>query len=255
MLKKISIALVGLAVGAMAAGYSVRAAEPLFDDAQKEELHGIIRDYLVNNPDVIREAMEALQAQEEAAQATLVQDTVRQNADALFRSEYDVVIGNPEGNLTMVEFFDYNCGYCKRSLDDVVALVETDPEIKFVLKEFPILGEGSVFAARAAIAARKQGKYWELHQAMMRERGTNDEAQVVRLAADLGLDVERLRADMEADEVDLTIQQNYSLAEAMGIQGTPAFLVDDRLIPGALGLEGLRTQIAEERAAGTCVAC
>lgn len=255
MLKKTSLALVGLAVGAMAAGYSVRAAEPLFDDAQKEELHGIIRDYLISNPDVIREAMEALQAQEEAAQASLVQDSVRRNADALFRSEYDVVIGNPEGNLTMVEFFDYNCGYCKRSFDDVVALIETDPEIKLVLKEFPILGEGSVFAARAAIAARKQGKYWELHEAMMRARGTNDEEQVVRLATDLGLDVERLRADMEADEVDLAIQRNYSLAEATGIQGTPAFFIDDRLIPGALGLEGLRTQIAEVRAAGTCVAC
>jgi protein-disulfide isomerase len=255
MLKKMSLALVGLAVGAMAAGYSVRAAEPLFDDAQKEELHGIIRDYLISNPDVIREAMEALQAQEEAAQAALVQDTVRQNADALFRSEYDFVLGNPEGSLTMVEFFDYNCGYCKRSLDDVVALVETDPEIKFVFKEFPILGEGSVFAARAAIAARKQGKYWEFHQAMMRERGTNDEEQVMRLAADVGLDVERLRTDMEADEVDLAIQRNYSLAEAMGIQGTPAFFIDDRLIPGALGLEGLRTQIAEVRAEGTCVAC
>src|SRR5690606_10376913 len=180
---------------------------------------------------------------------------VRDNADRLFRSELDHVAGNPDGSITMVEFFDYNCGFCKRSVSDVVSLIDTDPDLRVVLKEFPILGPNSVFASRAAIAARKQGKYWEFHLAMMRARGTNDPAQVMRIAEEVGLDTDQLEADMNAPEVDQTIEQSFALANAMGIQGTPAFIIDDHLIAGALGLDALRTQIEDVRASGGCVAC
>ncbi len=231
------------------------ASAQQFSDEQKRELHDIIRDYLINNPRVLQEAIASLERMHEEQQMSELKAAVRDNADRLFRSELDHVAGNPDGSITMVEFFDYNCGFCKRSVSDVVSLIDTDPDLRVVLKEFPILGPNSVFASRAAIAARKQGKYWEFHLAMMRARGTNDPAQVMRIAEEVGLDTDQLEADMNAPEVDQTIEQSFALANAMGIQGTPAFIIDDHLIAGALGLDALRTQIEDVRASGGCVAC
>jgi protein-disulfide isomerase len=255
MLKKLSLAVCGLALGLTLATYSGKASDGAFDETQREELHQIIRDYLISNPNVIRDALEALQLQQEAEEVARLQENIRENATDLFHMDGDFVLGNPDGNVTMVEFFDYNCGYCRRSLDDVLTLIDTDPELKLVLKEFPILGEGSLFAARAALASIKQDKYWEFHVAIMQSPGSVDEVAVLRVAGDIGLDLEQLRADMEDVSVDTLLQQNYALAELVGIQGTPAFVIDDRLIPGALGVEGLRTEIAEVRASGTCLAC
>ncbi len=255
MLKKICTALAGIALAVTITTGSGLAEETSFSDVQREQLHQIIRDYLIENPEIIREALEALQRQQEELELVALRDNVRNNAQQLFRSQSDFVFGNPNGGVTMVEFFDYNCGYCKRSLEDVLTLVETDPDLRLVLKEFPILGPGSLIASRAAIASMKQGKYWEFHLAMMQARGTNSEEQVMAIAADVGLDIEQLASDMNAPEVEQTIQQNYMLAEMMGIQGTPAFFIDDRLIPGALGVEGLRQQISEVRDSGNCVAC
>lgn len=236
-------------------GAAVRAAEPQFGDAQKQELHKIIRDYLIKNPEVIREAIEALERQQQEQQTAQARQSIRLNADLLYRSERGFVVGNPAAKITMVEFFDYNCGYCKRSLDDVVTLVESDSNLKLVLKEFPILGAGSVFAARAAIASKKQKKYWEFHLAMMKNRGAINEEQVIAIAGEVGLDVDKLRADMDDPEVSATINESMELANAVGINGTPAFVIDDRLIPGALGLDGLRAQIAEVRDGGGCTVC
>ncbi len=231
------------------------AAEPVFSDQQKEEMHKIIREYLVTNPDVLREAFEALEQQQQVAQQEESRNKIKQNADVLFRSERGFIYGNTDGNVTVVEFFDYNCGYCKRSLDDVMTLVETDDNLKLVLKEFPILGPGSLFAARAAIASKKQGKYWELHLALMQSQGAVDENLVLKIAAGVGLDVDKLKADMDDPEVSATINESMELANAIGINGTPAFIIDDTLIPGAMGIDGLRSQIAEVRDTGGCAVC
>lgn len=237
------------------AGTAPQAAEPLFNDAQKQELHKIIRDYLVSNPDVLREAFEALERQQQDQQLSQARESIKQNAQLLYHSKRGYVAGNPSGKIAVVEFFDYNCGYCKRSLGDVVKLVETDPDLKLVLKEFPILGPGSVFAAKAAIAAKKQGRYWDLHVAMMKNRGAVNEEVVIKIAGDLGLDIDRLRADMADPEVDATINESMQIANAVGINGTPAFVIDDRLIPGALGHDGLVAQITEVRDGGGCAVC
>lgn len=237
------------------AGTLPSVAQSLFSDEQKQEMHEVIRDYLINNPEVLREAFEALERKERMAQQDQAREKIKMHADLLYRSERGFVYGNPNGDVTMVEFFDYNCGYCKRSLSDVLALVDSDPELKLVLKEFPILGSGSVFASRAAIASKKQGKYWDFHIAMMSNRGAVDEAQVLAIAQKVGLDMEKLKADMEDPDVTATISESMQLAEAVGINGTPAFVIDDALIPGALGIDGLRAQIAEVREGGGCAVC
>ena len=245
----------GLVIVLGFAGTGGHADEVSFNETQKQELHKIIREYLIENPTVLREAFEALERQQQEQQQALSRESIKQNAATLFRSERGFVVGNPEGNVTVVEFFDYNCGYCKRSLNDVMTLVETDPELKLVLKEFPILGPGSLYAARAAIAAKKQNKYWELHLALMQSRGAVDEAQVLKIATETGLDIEQLKKDMEDPEVNATINESMELANTVGINGTPAFVIDDTLIPGALGIEGLRAQIAEVRDNGGCAIC
>jgi len=154
-----------------------------------------------------------------------------------------------------VEFFDYNCGYCRHSLADVLKLLDKDKDVRLVFKEFPILGPGSVSAAKASIAARRQNKYWDFHLALMRERGTVDEAKVFAVAKTVGLDIPKLKADMESADVAKIIAQNQALAEALSIQGTPAFVIDQTLIPGAPGYDGLANAVAAVKEAGGCKYC
>lgn len=236
-------AIVVIPMGSMTA----RAAE--FTEGQRGEIGEIVREYLLKNPEVLREAFEELERKEQAQQAQQVSTLIGENADAIFRSPTDHVAGNPQGDVTMVEFFDYNCGYCKRAMDDVLAVIEKDENLRFVPKEFPILGPGSMFASRAAIASKKQDKYWPFHLAMLKHRGQVDEDVVLKIAGDVGLDVEQLQKDMEAPEVGKTIEQSYRLANALGIQGTPAFVIGEQLIPGAMGREVLQGAIEEARSA------
>jgi protein-disulfide isomerase len=166
--------------------------------------------------------------------------------DALEKDPLAPVAGNPRGDVTVVEFFDYSCGYCKRVAPALEALKAADPNVRVVYKEFPILGPGSVFAARAALAAHRQGKYEPLHRALM-QADALDEAVVRRLAAEVGLDVARLEKDMEAPEVMQALQGNQQLAAALDIGGTPAFVIGERLVPGAVGAEALQALVNQER--------
>lgn len=245
-------AVVALLITAVPA--SAPAAED-FSPAQKTAIEKIIRDYLVENPTVLRDALMALERKQQEEERAQASQSIRDNADELFRSERDHVAGNPEGGVTMVEFFDYNCQFCKRSLVDVLKLIDTQKDLRMVLKEFPILGPGSLHASRAAIASKKQGKYWQFHLAMMKHRGSIDEETVYRIAGEVGLDVERLKADMEGPDVAAVIGANHELANRLGIQGTPAFVVADQLIPGALGYEALRKEIDAARTSDSCVTC
>ncbi|MGF7160435.1 protein-disulfide isomerase [Rhodoligotrophos appendicifer] len=226
-----------------------------FNDAQRGEIVDTIRSYLLANPEFLREVIAALEAKDQSQQMGQAKEAIKENASLIFRSKTDMVAGNPEGDVTVVEFFDYNCGYCKRSLPDVNALLDKDKQVRLVLKEFPILGPGSIFASKAALAARKQEKYLELHNAMMEHKGTLDEAGVLAMSEKLGLDIAKLKADMEAPEVQAQIDESYKLAQALGIQGTPAFIIGDRFIPGAVGIDTLSELVTDVRKDGSCSIC
>jgi protein-disulfide isomerase len=236
----------------------VASAQDNFSAGQKQELHGIIRDYLLNNPEILNQMVEKLQTSEREQQMQESRKAVASNSTHLFKSATDPVAGNPDGNVTMVEFFDYNCGYCKRAVSDVLRLTEEDKNLRIVMKEFPILSEGSVIASRAALAAREQGKYWELHLALMAASGGVDsEAKVMQIASDAGLDVDRLKADMKskAAEIETIIKDNRELAQALGINGTPAFVIDDIVVPGAVPYEQLAAGVSTVRENGGCKFC
>jgi protein-disulfide isomerase len=174
-------------------------------------------------------------------------EQVRVLADQIFFAEGSPVGGNPDGDVTLVEFFDYNCGYCKRVMPAVEAVAEADPNLRIVYKEFPILSEGSMIAARAALASRAQDLYEPFHEALMGFEGRIGESEVFAIAEGVGLDVEQLREDMGSDAVTAEIAANMDLARALQINGTPAFVVGDQVIPGAVPQAQLESAIAEAR--------
>ena len=157
------------------------------------------------------------------------------------------VLGNPDGKIVLIEFFDYNCPYCRRAKPEIEALLAADPNVRLVYREWPILGEGSVFAARAALAAREQGLYEDFHWAMMGMNGRAEESAVLRIAEEIGLDIVQLRRDMEAQEIDAHIQTSMRLARALGITGTPSFVIGDALVPGVVDVERLQTLVSDAR--------
>ena len=184
------------------------------------------------NPQIVMEAAAILEAQEDARKADQSVALMSSRRDVLERDPNAPVLGNVDGDVTIVEFFDYNCPYCKRVKPEIQALMAADPDIRLVYREWPILGEGSVFAARAALAARNQGKYEEFHWAMMGLQGRAEEASILNAAAEIGLDVDKLRADMDAPEINEHIQTSMELAAALGFNGTPSFVIGEALVPG-----------------------
>ncbi len=204
-----------------------------FTPEQKQEIEQIIKSYLVANPEIFVEVQNALEAKLEKEQAEKLKVAIAENAREIYRQPDASIGGNPDGDIAVVEFFDYNCGYCKRGLLDIVKLIESDPKVRVVFKELPILSKGSEEASRIALAARKQGKYWELHRAMLSSKGQLNEASTLQIAEKLGLDVAKLKADMASPEVKAEIEKSEALAKKMGVNGTPHFLVGDRAIAGA----------------------
>ena len=229
-------------VPAMAAG---------FDAAQRGEIEKIIREYLIANPQVLQDVMMELEKRQVAMDSQRQQAAVRENAKELFSSSRHVVVGNPQGSVTMVEFFDYNCGYCKRAMDDMNALLKNDRNLKVVLKEFPVLGPGSVEAAKVATAARIQDKtgkkYLDFHQRLMGGRGQADKARALAAAKDAGFDVAKIEKDLESDEVKASLAESFKLAQALGLNGTPSYVIGDKVIIGAVGLEALQEGINTAR--------
>lgn len=213
-----------------------------FSSEQKQELGKIIKEYLISNPEIFLEAQSALEAKMEKEQAEKLKVAIAENAREIYRDPKADIAGNPNGDITVVEFFDYNCGYCKRGLLDVIKLVEGDPNVRVVFKELPILSKGSEEASRVAIAAGRQGKYWDMHKALLEAKGQMNEANALAIATKLGLDIEKLKKDMASPEVEEEIKKSEALAKKMGVNGTPHFLVGDRAIPGAP--EDLHDQLA-----------
>ena len=223
----------------------VASAEEISEARIKKLVAAAIRE----NPELILEALQALEQKQAESQAAAAQSVLTTERSTLERDPNAPVLGNPEGDVTIVEFFDYNCPYCKRVMPDLTALKAADPGIRMVMREWPILGEGSVYAARAALAARKQGKYAEMHDALMGMRGKLAEEAVLRVAAEVGLDVEQLKTDMQSPEVEEHIATSMRLAEALGFNGTPSFVIGEALIPGLVEKAVLEEAVAAARAA------
>lgn len=215
--------------------------------AQRQAIEQVVREYLLQHPEVIVEAIEELQKRERADEERKAKQGLAKNKAKLFNDPASPVAGNPQGDVTLVEFFDYQCGYCKSVLADVKSLIKEDGKLRFVFKEYPILGPASVTAAKAALASRTQGKYEAYHTALMSHRGQLDEATILKLASSVGLDTERLKKDMESPEVQQAIGANLALAEELGIRGTPGFVVGDRIVPGAIKLDDMKKLVAEAR--------
>jgi protein-disulfide isomerase len=222
-----------------------------FSSEQRQEVESIVKDYLVQHPEVMQDVMAELEKRQQAAEAEKHRTAVAEHNATIFNSPHQVVLGNPQGNVAMVEFFDYNCGFCKRALPDMLTLLKTDPDLKFVLKEFPVLGEGSVEAAHVAVAARMQDvtgkKYIEFHQKLLGGRGPADKARALAVAKEVGFDVARIEKDMNSDEVKKTIDEDMKLADALGVNGTPSYVVGNEVVVGAVGLDALKEKIAAER--------
>jgi len=225
------------------------AAEDALSPGQKRAVEEVVREYLRRNPEVLLEAIEAMRAKRDAEQQATVRDSLVSLRGELENDPTSPVGGNPQGNVTIVEFFDYNCPYCKRVLPTVQTLLKTDGNIRYVFKEFPILGPQSVVAARAALAAWKldRDRYVPFHTALMQSRGRLSERKILDVAADSGLDVERLRAAMADPGIDKVLARNAELARALDINGTPAFVIGEKVVPGAVDLETLTALVLEAR--------
>src|SRR5262245_4608946 len=204
-----------------------------FSAEQKSAIQAIIKDYLITNPEVFIEVQAALEAKMARDEAERTKKAVAEHAKDIYRAPGAPVAGNPNGDITVVEFFDYNCGYCKRGFGDVAKLIENDKNVRVVFKEFPILREESEQASRVALAAQKQGKYWEVHRELISTKGLVNEAVALKAAEKAGLDLVKLKADMVSPEVKAELDRVKELAKKLAINGTPHFLVGDQSIGGA----------------------
>jgi protein-disulfide isomerase len=196
---------------------------------------------------VLQEAIAELEKRQAVADAEKHKTAVKDNAQELFNSSRHVVVGNPQGDVTFVEFFDYNCGYCKRALDDMMQLMKADPKLKVVLKEFPVLGPGSVEAARVGVAVRMQDKsgkkYLEFHQKLLTGRGQIDKAKAIAAAKEVGLDTARIERDIAGEEVRVSLEESFKLAEKLGLNGTPSYVIGSDVVVGAVGLATLKEKV------------
>ncbi len=221
-------------------------------DPETARIEKIIRNYLMENPKILVEAMQKLEARQKAREEKDRIGAIRNNRDALFASAQDFIV-NPKGPIPVVEFFDYQCGYCKKFLPNVIRLLKMDKTVRFVFKELPILGEISVVASRAALAAKMQGKYLQFHNGLMGLRQRLTETLLYQTANDIGLNVARLKRDMKNPKHDLTIKKNRELASAMGIRGTPSIVVGEQIAPGAVSYDRLIAMVDQART--NCSVC
>jgi protein-disulfide isomerase len=228
-------------------GIGIARADDALTPDQKKAVEEVIHQYLLAHPEVVRDAIIELQRQQDQAQQAARQSAMAELHSYVGSIAEDYVQGNPKAETTVVEFFDYRCPYCKAVAPRVDDVVAQDKGVRIVLMEFPVLGPDSVYASRAAIASRAQGKYMAFHKAMMNHKGNLDQDTVLELAKEVGLDVARLKGDMQSPEVEALIKHHYELADKLGITGTPAFVIGDELVPGAIDVETMKAKIKQAR--------
>ncbi|MCZ8548191.1 DsbA family protein [Mesorhizobium qingshengii] len=237
------VATAWLVLGPGSHGQAVAAGE-MSQDQFDQRVH----DYILSHPEVVMEALQTLDARQREAAAKEAKAALAAKADEIFRDPASPVSGNVSGDVTMAEFFDYNCPYCRQVAPIMAQAVADDPQLRIVYKEFPILGPDSVFAAKAALAAQRQNKYAQFHKALYDARTRVTEAVVLKVAAEIGLDIPRLKTDMQLPEIQAAIEKNTQLAQALGITGTPGFVVGDQIFPGATDLATMKKLIEQTRA-------
>lgn len=242
---------------AQAAGTAQPSADAddasLFSADEKQAIERIVKNYLIQNPEILLEVGRELEKRQAQMQVAEQKRIIVENREKIFGAPTDFVLGNPNGDITVVEFFDYNCPWCKRAVNELMKLVKADSNVKVILKEFPIFGENSTFTAKVAMASMKQDKYFDFHMALMEERQVTKD-NVFKIAEKVGLDVEKLKADMNNSEFDAAIKQTSEIAQALGIEGTPGYIVDAKVNVGFLPLDGLQQAVGEARKQG-CQVC
>jgi len=236
--------MVVCAAGAFA---PITAKAAAFTDEQKAELEVLFKDYIMNNPQVMIDSVEKYKVDQEAKSKETAQEALAGKKEYFAKKDLPMA-GNPDGDVTIVEFFDFNCGYCHKAFEDVVKLLEEDKNVRIVFQEMPILSPASMMMARMAYAAHKQGKYFEMHSALMNHRGGQTEEILMGLAKDIGLDMEKFKADMDSQDALVSIQDTTKIANDLGIRGTPGFIIGDEIFPGYIGMDGLKNAVAKARA-------
>jgi protein-disulfide isomerase len=244
-------------LGALTLAPAAMAQSAVFNEQQKQAIGEIVKDYLIKNPEVLTEVIAELEKRQAEAQQASQASAVKETQQSLLNASHSYVVGNPSGDITLVEFFDYNCGYCKKALADVQTLMKSDPKLRVVLKDFPVLGPDSVEASRVALAVKNQlqgQKLLDYHVKVMDSRGRVNAERAIAVAKEMGVDVARLQKDMEGAEVRNALQENMALGDKLSLTGTPAFVIGETVIPGAVGIDPLKQVIANVRQCGkaTC---
>jgi protein-disulfide isomerase len=240
-------------IAEMLARHDADAPAPQAPAIDQSALNTVIEDYLMSDPSILDRMNDKLAEAKRVAERKAEKDAIAAHFDAIYDSDGNVVLGNPKGDVTLVEMFDYNCGYCRGAVPDMATLLADDPNLRIILKEFPILSEGSVEAARVAVMVSKDPSinYWDFHQKLFSVRGQVGAEQALQVAAGLGGNSGSLMLAMNGKEPAQVIQANYDLARALNVGGTPTYILGDELIPGAIGLDALREKIANLRACGS----
>ncbi|MGB8278456.1 MAG: DsbA family protein [Methylovirgula sp.] len=231
-------------------------ADGQFSPAQKSEIEQIIKNYIMKNPEILRDAISELELREKTAEMDARHKIISNLQGPLYVSESQEVVGNPNGKITLVEFFDYNCGYCKKSLSDIIRLIKENPDLRVILKDYPILSERSVEAAEIALALRKQvtgEKFWEFHQKLLSSRTPVGRAEAIAVAKEIGADMDRLTKDAAALEIKKGLEDNDRLGQALALSGTPSFVVGDETVVGAVGYDSLKSKVENVRKCGKVV--
>lgn len=241
-----AVLLFTIAVSGTATAFSQSSAGKPTADASREQTEAIVREYLLKNPEIIREALAALEAKEAAERTRRTAVRLQSKQKELFLNAVDPVAGNPDGDVTIAVFFDYACGYCRKSLPGLATLLEADPSVRVVFKEFPILSPASRTAALAALAAGRQGKYLEFHNALLASPDLGD-AAIKKIAADLGIDHGQLVKDMADPAFTVQLTKNAALANYLDINGVPAYVINDQIIPGAIDSASLAKIVEKQR--------
>jgi protein-disulfide isomerase len=241
----------------LAAGPAPAQQAPVFTDQQKAAIGDLVKEYLLKNPEILQDVMAELEKRQKEAERVTQKQAISELQETLKGATKNIVLGNPNGDVTLVEFFDYNCGYCKRALSDIRELLKTDPKLRYIIRDFPVLGPDSIEASMVAVAAKNQlkpEKYWEFHQKLLESKGRVGKERALQVAKEVGVDEKKLAKDMESPEVRATIEEAMKVGDALKLQGTPAFVIGDEMVFGAVGYEPLKSAISSIRQCGksTC---
>jgi len=240
-------------LGALTVAPAAMAQNAVFNEQQKQAIGEVVKEYLLKNPEVLTEVIAELEKRQAEAQQVAQASAVQETKQALLNAPHSYVAGNPSGDITLVEFFDYNCGYCKKALSDLQALMKSDPKLRVVLKDFPVLGPDSVEASRVSLAVKNQlqgQKLFDYHVKVLETRGRVNGERAIAVAKEMGLDMAKLQKDIESTDVRNALQENMVLGDKLNLTGTPAFVIGEAVIPGAVGVEPLKQLIGNVRSCG-----